>query len=106
MIEKLKSSVGTGGVNDLQDVTTVQDLLNRVPVQHGGPRSKLKVNGECDANTVQAIRDFQTHHFDNADGLIKPSHFTLQKLAQFAVALPPLNDGIRYLLPKTKPRRT
>jgi peptidoglycan hydrolase-like protein with peptidoglycan-binding domain len=105
MLEKLKSSVGVGGVNDIQDVTAVQDLLNRVPVQFGGPKTKLKVDGKFNSITLQAIQDFQTHQFGNADGVIKPSHYTLQKLAKFAQALPPLNDGLHYLLPNSKPSR-
>ena len=59
---KLKSSVGKGGANRAEDVSTVQELLNIcVPATN----KRLVVDGSCGPKTIVAIETFQK-------GVLKP----------------------------------
>ncbi|MBI3562063.1 MAG: peptidoglycan-binding protein [Gammaproteobacteria bacterium] len=97
MFEQLKFTVGNGGINLSQDVATVQDLLNRVPRDYGGPQTMLAVNGILDDSTVEAIQRFQQRHLGKADGVITPNQATFMKLSQAAISRRILNDGKNYL---------
>ena len=47
MARKISASVGRmGGINRYEDVVTVQELLNHVPSNDGGPIPLLKVDGK------------------------------------------------------------
>lgn len=74
-----------GGVNLPPDVKTIQELLNKVPPNKGGPRIPLKVDGVCGPKTIKAIQTFQLFHFGwiGADGKVKPDGETLKKLNEF-----------------------
>jgi hypothetical protein len=54
----LKFSVGKGGMNHHGDVVNVQEFLNGVPPQNGGPTHKLPVNGIFTKATEQALNDY------------------------------------------------
>ncbi len=86
MARTLNASVGRmGGKNRPEDVITVQQLLNRVPVPKGGPSTPLDVDGLCGPLTTNAIQKFQLHHFGwkGADGRVDPNGPTLEKLNEF-----------------------
>jgi hypothetical protein len=85
MVKIISASVGQGGVNRLEDVQTVQELLNNVPVDFAGPNPKLVVDGKSGAMTIAAIKKFQQHHFGpaSADGRVDPNGKTLTKLNEF-----------------------
>jgi hypothetical protein len=80
----ISKPVGAGpkAANVKADVVKVQKLLNGIPVDLGGPKVKLAVNGSADEKTISAIRHFQEVMIDPsvADGLIVPGDATLQWL--------------------------
>jgi peptidoglycan hydrolase-like protein with peptidoglycan-binding domain len=73
--------VGTRG-NRKEDVITIQDALNRVPLRQGGASPPLAVDGISGPKTQKAIQTFQLQHFGwkGADSLIEPGKQTLAKL--------------------------
>lgn len=79
----IKNSVGKKGVNDLDDVVLVQQLLGLDP------------NGKCTIKTIKAIRNFQKSlNFQNPDGLIEPNGITWQHLSKSATTdTPTTNNG-------------
>jgi hypothetical protein len=82
----LVASVGRlGGANRPSDVFNVQELLNQVPVEAGGPRIFLNPDARCGSKTIEAIQKFQLFHFGwkGADGRVDPDGQTLRKLNQF-----------------------
>ena len=86
MAREIRASVGRlGGVNRPQDVRTVQELLNEVPLASGGPVPKLDQDEICGFKTIRAIQTFQLHHFGfkGADGRVDPGRRTLAKLNEF-----------------------
>jgi peptidoglycan hydrolase-like protein with peptidoglycan-binding domain len=88
----ITASVGRlGGVNRPADVRTVQELLNKVPADSGGPRVKLPVDGVCGTSTGDAIRTFQVRQFGGgmADGRVDPGGPTLRKLNEYDTPGPP-----------------
>ncbi len=83
MARKLVASVGRmGGVNYRDDVITVQQLLNKVPVNEGGPTPPLVVDGICGSRTVKAIQLFQVKQigWSGADGRVDPNGPTHTRL--------------------------
>jgi hypothetical protein len=58
-MRKISSSVGLHGVNNRDDVRTVQELLNLVPHALGGPMIKLATDGLCGRKTNGAIEKVQ-----------------------------------------------
>ena len=82
----ISASVGRlGGVNRPDDVRTVQQLLNQVPLTAGGPKPPLDPDGKCGPKTITAIQTFQIHHFGwpGADGRVDPNGRTHTKLNEF-----------------------
>jgi hypothetical protein len=79
------ASVGLHGKNLDLDVRTIQDLLNKVPVDQGGPKVPLEIDGICGPLTRGAIQNFQLRQFgwSGADGRVDPGHQTLAKLNEF-----------------------
>ncbi|MEI6709087.1 MAG: hypothetical protein WCK96_18345 [Methylococcales bacterium] len=59
MSKSISASVGKNGANKPNDVTTVQELLNKVPITHGRPLPPLEVDGVCGNVTRTAIGNFQ-----------------------------------------------
>lgn len=90
MAKTISASVGLNGVNRANDVTTVQQLLNNVPKDKGGPQPLLVLDGICGPKTRGAIQAFQLHHFgwSGADGRVDPGHQTLAKLNEFDTPTP------------------
>lgn len=80
----LRFSVGRNGRNDKADVTAVQDALKRIGPAQGGQPLTFSVDGQCGAQTITAIQQFQLKHFgwSGADGLVEVGRQTHQKLNQ------------------------
>lgn len=85
MARTISASVGRLGSNRYDDVVTVQELLNQVPPEDGGPQPKLEVDGLCGPKTTRAIQLFQRHHFgwSGTDGRVDPEHQTLARLNEY-----------------------
>jgi Putative peptidoglycan binding domain len=91
MAKDITASVGRlGGVNRPDDVVTVQNLLNQVPVTSGGPKTLLDPDGKCGPKTIAAIQNFQLHHFgwEGADGRVDPNGPTHILLNAFDTPVP------------------
>jgi hypothetical protein len=69
----IRGAVGEGGANRVDDVVRVQALL----VESGHP---VRIDGVCSAETVAAIRAFQTKRGGTVDGRVDPSGGTLRGL--------------------------
>ena len=80
MSRSISASVGYGGTNHNNDVITVQELLNRVPVYKGGPAPLLAVDGKCGPLTIGAIRKFQQTNLSFSDGRVDPGKQTITAL--------------------------
>jgi peptidoglycan hydrolase-like protein with peptidoglycan-binding domain len=103
MYEQIKSSVGSGGVNDLMDVSVVQYLLNRASARVGTPLELIEVDGIMGPETLAAIHEFQKRYSPKrVDGRIDPGGETLNKLRVTANS-DFLNDGESYLTPPSGP---
>lgn len=79
MFMGIMGSVGKGGRNNLQDVKTVQTLLNeRIKI----PTPQLKVDGKCGRKTKEAITEFQKNSVGimRPDGRVDPAGRTLTAL--------------------------
>jgi peptidoglycan hydrolase-like protein with peptidoglycan-binding domain len=76
----ISGSVGSGGANRFDDVRKIQEALNRVPPEKGGPLPPLVVDGLCGPKTVAAILRFQKAQGVVADGRVDPGQATLSKL--------------------------
>jgi peptidoglycan hydrolase-like protein with peptidoglycan-binding domain len=113
MPRTISGSVGRMGKNLPADVTTVQELLNNVPADSGGPVPLLAVDGIAGPKTNGAIQKFQQRQigFSGADGRVDPDGPTLKKLNEFdtssggatpvpaAPTLPPLTVASFLLCP-------
>lgn len=93
---QLHKSVGKNGSNQADDVRTVQSLLNRVPLDRGGPSPALAVDGLCWSKTLAAIHRFQKTGcgFQWPDELIQPNRRTWNELARYDAppAPPPVDE--------------
>jgi peptidoglycan hydrolase-like protein with peptidoglycan-binding domain len=76
----LAGSVGDGGANNRDDVSTVQALLDGVAIADGGPDPKLVVDGLNGSKTIGAISDFQSQHGLASTGRIEPAGATFSQL--------------------------
>ena len=97
MTNRIRASVGQGGVNDPQDVGIVQHLLNVVG-QRTGERL-LDVDGLVGPLTNAAIRKFQSKHCRVADGRVDPGQETIAALNRLAPQSA-VNDGVSFLTRK------
>lgn len=79
----IKKSVGIGCLNLLPDVKVVQQLLNDVPSEKGGPDPKLVEDGLIGPKTINAIKKFQNLQLGFQDGVVEPGKVTLVKLLEF-----------------------
>ncbi|MBL8471200.1 MAG: M15 family metallopeptidase [Rhodocyclaceae bacterium] len=75
---ELSASVGKKGSNGAADVVMVQQLLEAAGFYSGA------ANGECDADTIDAIRRFQATFTANPDSLIEPGMRTWLRLNALA----------------------
>ena len=82
MERTISKSVGENGTNFKNDVTTVQELLNGVSPEKGGPSPKLDVDGLVGPKTIGAIKHFQkvACEFKFPDGRVDPGQKTITKL--------------------------
>jgi peptidoglycan hydrolase-like protein with peptidoglycan-binding domain len=85
MARSISGSVGLGGVNRKTDSMTVQELLNNVAPEEGGPIPALKVDGLPWQKTIAAIKTFQREQcgFTTPDGRVDPNGRTLARLNEF-----------------------
>jgi hypothetical protein len=115
--KRIGASVGRGGHNVREDVATVQNLLNNVPVERGGPAADLWSDGESSGSnftdTLAAILRFQNHQEGlYKDGRVDPGEATIARLNTFDsgfyrveqgdISVPP--DLPRSSSPKANPR--
>jgi hypothetical protein len=96
MARTISASVGKDGVNRKDDSITVQELLNKVPPDQGGPAPPLKVDGLPWQKTIAAIKNFQHVALGHKwpDGRVDAGGKTLAKLNEYdqpvvAEELPP-----------------
>ena len=85
MARSISASVGNGGVNRKDDSRTVQELLNNVPPDEGGPTPLLVVDGLPWQKTQAAIGRFQKEAmgFQWPDRRVDPNGQTLARLNEF-----------------------
>jgi Putative peptidoglycan binding domain len=90
MDRSIQQPVGDGikARNLYDDVVTIQELLNDISIENGGPNPPLKVDGVCGHKTKTAIQNFQLKHFGwkLADARVDPGGATLKKMNQTASA--------------------
>ena len=80
----ISKSVGVDPAqNDPTDVSTIQQALNTVPLECGGPSAKLDTTGIIDADTIDAIKAFQDARYAQGkrDGRVNPRGRTLSDLS-------------------------
>lgn len=79
-MNKLKGSVGQGGVNIENDVRLVQQLLNRRDL---APLRKLQEDGRTGPSTIEAIRQFQARFIgmNSPDGRVDPDGRAFRELS-------------------------
>jgi len=77
----ISASVGQGGSNKNADVLAIQQALNKIPPNQGGPVPKLKEDGWIGPKTIGAILKFQKGNTGlPCDGRIDVGGPTLAKL--------------------------
>jgi hypothetical protein len=64
MAAKLDFSVGHGGVNAYSDVVKIQEFLNSISPEDGGPVHKLTVTGIYDDATDEALQGWHQEFVD------------------------------------------
>lgn len=77
----LRQPVGVGAALSGPDVVTVQNALNDVSAEFGGPLEKLVPDGKVGRLTIAAIERFQLHNFGFKDGRIDVFGKTHAKLS-------------------------
>ena len=81
MAVNISASVGQGGANNKADVLTIQNALNQIPPNQGGPDPKLKEDGLIGPKTIGAITKFQKANAGlPVDGRIDANGPTLARL--------------------------
>lgn len=79
-------TVGRGRPNRPRDVSTVRDLINRVPVPAGGP-VKAVAAGDLEG-LWQAIENFQMVQLGKVYGYVQPRKRTMNRLNELAREIP------------------
>lgn len=85
----IEGSVGRGGRNKSDDVSTVQEALNDVPASDGGPTLALTVDGIAGPLTIAAIEKYQRKHLGWCDGRVDPAGPTIHALNGGGGNVPP-----------------
>ncbi|HEV3026384.1 MAG TPA: hypothetical protein VG457_02370 [Planctomycetota bacterium] len=95
----ITGSVGVGGLNNLDDIRTIQDALNEVSPTSGGPSPSLVVTGQMDQKTIAAIKKFQmiACKMRVPDGRVDRGRLTHQTLARFYIVSNPYTIQLVYL---------
>ncbi len=85
----LTASVGQGGSNQKADVLLIQELLNK----NG---ATLKVDGDCGAKSIAAIKAFQQSKLGaaNSSGLIEPGSQSWKALNGETAVSPPVENPV------------
>ncbi|MBR0694724.1 peptidoglycan-binding protein [Bradyrhizobium lablabi] len=78
----LEKSVGQGAANLPDDTRKVQQALNRIQAEQGGPTPSLSVDGIVGPKTRAAISRFQSQQLGFSDARVDPGGKTLAKLNQ------------------------
>ena len=86
-------SVGAGGTNAKADTLMVQELLNSVPPEEGGPDLLLAEDGLIGPRTQAAINKFQKKVLSRPDGRIDPDGPTIKALAGLICDSPAVLPG-------------
>lgn len=99
----ISASVGQGGKNVKADVITVQELINKVPPDKGGPQHPLKVDGLAWTKTIAAVKRFQSISMGHKwpDGRVDPGGKTFMRLNDYDTPAPPSKHYI-HLVPGKK----
>jgi hypothetical protein len=86
-----------------RDVRTIQESLNKIKPQQGGPVIALVVDGKCGPKTNKAIHDFQFKQFgfSGADGIIEPGKQTIERINQLLFSNQPVDPNVHAEI-KTK----
>jgi Papain-like cysteine protease AvrRpt2 len=84
-MRNISAAVGQGATNLKVDVTTVQEMLNKVPPGEGGPQVPLKVDGLAWNKTDAAIKRFQHINLGHKwpDGRVDPHGKTFTRLNDY-----------------------
>ena len=104
-------SVGAGGINAKADTLAVQQLLNSVPREEGGPDLLLAEDGLIGPKTQAAINKVQKKVLSKPDGRIDPGGPTIKALIGVICGIhPPFRSADwAFLLSRTRslgaPRR-
>ena len=85
----ITASVGKNASNQPEDVKKIQQLLNSMQANQGGPDPKLEVDGLNGPKTIAAIEKFQTHHQLVVDGRVDPGGMALAKLNELTKSSEP-----------------
>ncbi len=107
----LRFSVGKGGINLYEDVVKVQEFLNGVPFQDGGPIHKLPVTGIFTKATEQALNTYfydfvilgSTGDDKEKGDILLPGKIDLAALALAPGRLPP-SSYLQYRQRTGKPK--
>lgn len=86
-------SVGAGGINAKADTLMVQQLLNSVPREEGGPDLLLAEDGLIGPKTQAAINKFQKKVLSKPDGRIDPGGPTIKALSGVICDSPAVPPG-------------
>lgn len=97
---EISASVGEDAHNRVDDVRIIQDALNQVPADSGGPIAPLKVDGLCYGKTLAAIRRFQKEacEFKWPDGRVEPERKTHRRLKEFFIPANPYTMPRVYVM--------
>lgn len=104
-MRSISASVGQGGHNHKSDVVTVQELLNKVPTNEGGPLNPLKVDGLAWDKTIAAIKRFQSLNLGHKwpDGRVDANGKSLARLNDYDKPEPPAQPQYVYMVGGHKP---
>lgn len=105
--DELSASVGEGGRNQNKDVLNVQQRLNSISSDDGGPYQPLAEDGICGPKTKWAIKHFQQRYWQEllGDGRIDPGKVTWKKLVTLSDAAGNSDDSNDAPDAKKKPKK-
>jgi hypothetical protein len=95
-VKLINEAVGAKGKNMHPDVKKVLDLLNQVKREQGGPLLTLPWMSGRDRRMVQAIHEFQKHHFAMSTGTIEPNNITIAKLYEVVHGTTPEGHPVTF----------
>jgi hypothetical protein len=99
-------ATGSKGAGNLPaDVIKVQDILNAIPVEEGGPSKLLSLDGKAGPLTQKAIQEFQLKHFGwkTADGRVDPEGKAWNRMMELLSVYGGTNWSIRRMEQRLRP---